>query len=106
MTKMNRNEITALMALIGITGGMTSAQLSAAASDLQNSNPLYVAEKTAPAGKGKDSACGKGSCGVDKKGAAAATKAHAGKSKGKSASQTTKSGNVNAAASDKSPSTK
>jgi hypothetical protein len=107
MERISKNEVTAILALIGLSsGGLLGAQLSASAKDLRSTSPLYVAEKAAPAGKGKDSACGKGSCGTDTKGAAAAKKAHAGKSKGKTASQAKKSSQSSAATSDKSTSAK
>jgi uncharacterized low-complexity protein len=88
MERISKSEITAILALIGLSSAAAgSAQLVAQAHD---ANHMFVAEKASPASKSKDSACGKGSCGTDDKGAAAAKKAHAGKSTGKSAAKTSK----------------
>jgi uncharacterized low-complexity protein len=66
MQRISRNELTALLTMLGITAGTM-----ANAAPTSTEKPFLVAEKQG-AKKPAEMACGKGSCGVDVKGAAAA----------------------------------
>ncbi|HEY9677896.1 MAG TPA: hypothetical protein V6C76_07790 [Drouetiella sp.] len=68
MQRLSKTELTALLTVLGIS---TGAIANAAPTNTANEKPFLVAEKEG-AKKGADMACGKGSCGVDEKGAAAA----------------------------------
>ncbi len=67
MQRISKNELTALLTMLGLTAG-TMANAGPTSS---NEKPFLVAEKQG-AKKPAEMACGKGSCGVDEKGAAAA----------------------------------
>jgi uncharacterized low-complexity protein len=96
MERISKSDITAILALVGISsGGFAISQPAHAGTAKNQTNPMFVAENKAPAGKGKDSACGKGSCGTDDKGAAAAKKAHSKKASGKSSAKSTKKSDTN-----------
>lgn len=69
-TRLSQSDLLSIIAAAGI---VTSATAAVAAPDSTAKTPaLKVADKTKPAAGGKDSACGKGSCGTDEKGAEAA----------------------------------
>lgn len=69
---------TAVLALISIALSSNAAMAADSSAKRSATGPGFkIAEKGAGGGKGADSACGKGSCGTDKKGADAALKKHA-----------------------------
>lgn len=75
MERSKKNEIQALLAVLGIAGlgcSVAAPPVHAASCD----NGMLIAEKPTGSSKGKEMACGKGSCGVDEKGAAAAKAKH------------------------------
>ena len=74
MERMSKAEMTALLALLGIAASGVAQASPITTSD--NHGAYLVAEKTG-AKKGAAAACGKGSCGVDTKGAKAAKEKHA-----------------------------
>jgi uncharacterized low-complexity protein len=81
------SELTALLAFLGITstGAATAADTEKSS---QKKGPMFIAEKKTGTKKGGASACGKGSCGTDKKGAAAAKQKHAAPGESKTATDT------------------
>ena len=70
------DQLTALMALLGIASSTSLAGASEPAKTQGGSDSMKVSETKAGAKKGADSACGKGTCGKDTKGAAAAKSKH------------------------------
>ena len=75
-------DIAALLALISISATQAVAVASETTDKRTSSNgTMWIAENKAGSAKGADSACGKGSCGADMKGAAAAADKHAKESK-------------------------
>lgn len=82
MNRGSKVDVTALVAMIGIAAGTHCNAASAEKTRKANANPLLVAEQKATK-KGTDSACGKGSCGVDQKGAASAKQLHSKKTTSK-----------------------
>lgn len=75
MKRLSRNEVLALLAIAGVAGG--TGGVSASDNTTSNISPMGVVEHPSMSRLGSDSACGKGSCGADDKGAAAAKKKHA-----------------------------
>lgn len=73
MERMSKAEMTALLALLGITASGVAQASPIKTSD--NHGAYLVAEKNG-AKKGAAAACGKGSCGVDTKGAKTAKEKH------------------------------
>ena len=71
--KITKNELLAIIAAAGVSSGATAI----AATLDQNSNSSFSkVERSGSATYLGDSACGKGSCGKDEKGAAAAKEKH------------------------------
>lgn len=76
MDRASKLELTALLTALGIASGTIGTTCQPAISQTNEKGPLYVAEKKTDSAKGSDSACGKGACGKDDKGAAAAKSKH------------------------------
>lgn len=87
MNKISKSELLTILATVGVSSSSVLAanNLHSNSSDL---NPLAKSEHTRPAYLADESKCGKGSCGKDEKGAAAAKEKH---SKTKDASSKTNS---------------
>jgi len=98
---MNKPELAvALLATLSIASGTALTLTGEAIAKSSNTGTMFIAEKKTETAKGKDSACGKGSCGKDTKGATAAKAKH----KKAAAKTTTKS--KPAAAESKAPAAK
>lgn len=75
MKRLSKNEVLALLAVAGVTGG--TCVVNAAETTSNNIlSPMGVVEHPSMSRLGGDAACGAGACGADDKGAAAAKKKH------------------------------
>lgn len=72
MKKISKHELLAILAAVGVSGSSCAYAADSNSNDSFGKTGFEKTEQSGPTKLGDESKCGKGSCGTDEKGAAAA----------------------------------